>query len=397
MMPISIVDWTLLAVAIVALLATLPGTFELALISLGALLPEPRKPGPLPGAREPCLAVIVPVYNEERGLAVTIRSLLSCDDPLPAAHIVVMACNTTDNSTAVAGELGCTVIERIDPTRRGKGYGLDYAFRELEGQGYDAYIVVDADTTVEHNFLNAFRVLIAHGAEAGQCILRVANPAASTRTRLLNIAFLAFTFLRPFARHRLGLSAGLFGNGFALRADTVKRIPYHCFSIAEDLEYHTRLIQSGVRVEFVGDTSVSTDMLTTQAGAKSQRERWEGGRLRIMLGRAPTLLCEILLRRRWRLVEPLLELLLLPLAYHVLFLMLILLVSGSILLYAIAGLLLVVAHVIQAMLIGRAEAGDWKALAAVPIYICWKLLHLGGIIRAASKSTPWKRTERGNT
>ena len=151
-------------------------------------------------------------------MARTIRSILSCDDPVAPADIVVMACNCTDRTTAIAKDLGCTVFERIDPARRGKGYGLDHAFRRLEGSGYSAYLIVDADTVVSRNFLTAFRQLFARGADGGQCILAVANPTVNARTRLMNISFLSMTFLRPLARQRLGLSVGLHGNGFGLSA-----------------------------------------------------------------------------------------------------------------------------------------------------------------------------------
>lgn len=396
---IAMIDWLLHAASIVLLLLTLPGTIELALVTLGAMLPRPFEAFPSGKMRDVALAVIVPVYNEESGLPTILRSLLACDDPLPAEHIIVMACNTTDRSIAIAHEFGCSTLERTDPTRRGKGYGLEYAFRHLGSRGYDAYIVVDADTTVDPNFLNAYRRHFARGGKAGQCILRVAKPEESTRTRLLNIAFLAFTYLRPLARHRLGLSAGIFGNGFGVTANVVKRVPYHCYSIAEDLEYHTQLIKAGVRVEFLGETSVAADMRATAPGAKSQRERWEGGRFRVMVEQTPRLVREIVQRRRWELVEPLLELLLLPLAYHVIILVELLCVAlliGPYLLaiYATAALTLVVLHILQAMALGKVGADDWKALASVPGYVGWKLLNLGGIIKAASKATPWKRTER---
>jgi hypothetical protein len=55
---------------------------------------------------------------------------------------------------------------------------------------------------------------------------------------------------------------------------------------------------------------------------------------------------------------------------------------------------LVVVHVLQGMLLGQVGAGDWKALASVPGYIGWKLLNVGGILKTASKSAPWRRTER---
>jgi hypothetical protein len=206
---------------------------------------------------------------------------------------------------------------------------------------------------------------------------------------------LAFTLLRPLARERLRLSAGIFGNGFGIRADTLRRVPYHCYSITEDLEYHTMLVKSGVRVRHVGATAVSADMVTTASGARSQRERWEGGRFRMMVQHAPGLVEEIILRQKWKLIEPLCDILLLPLIYHVSILIgLVFLSSGFVRAYAVAGVVLVMTHIVQAMFVGNATRDDWKSLLSVPVYAGWKIIRLGGIIRTAAKSAAWRRTER---
>jgi cellulose synthase/poly-beta-1,6-N-acetylglucosamine synthase-like glycosyltransferase len=380
-------------VGFVIFLVTLPGTIELALLTTAALLARPKQASsPAPDAVR--LAVMVPVHNEERVVARTIRSILSCDDPVPVGDIVVMACNCTDRTVEIAKELGCTVLERIDPSRRGKGYGLDHAFRHLEGSGYSAYLIVDADTLVARNFLDAFRQLFARGADGGQCILAVANPTVNARTRLMNISFLSMTFLRPLARQWLGLSVGLHGNGFGLSADTVREVPYQCFSIAEDLEYHTALVRAGKRVVFVGETSVSTEMCLTGAEAKSQRERWEGGRFRMMVENVPRLVGD-LCHGRISALEPLLELLLLPLGYHASLLVLLCLIArGPLLVYAIIALSILAAHVALAMVKGGAKSDDWLALAQAPAYVLWKLRNLPGILKAARKTTMWQRTAR---
>jgi cellulose synthase/poly-beta-1,6-N-acetylglucosamine synthase-like glycosyltransferase len=379
--------------AFVLFLLTLPGTIELALLTTAALLPRP-KPASSSAPGDVRLAVIVPVHNEERVLARTIASILSCDDPVAPGDIVVMACNCTDRTVAIAKELGCTVFERIDPARRGKGYGLDHAFRRLAASGYSAYLIVDADTVVASNFLTAFRRLFARGADGGQCILAVANPTVNARTRLMNISFLSMTFLRPLARQRLGLSVGLHGNGFGLSAATVRDVPYECFSITEDLEYHTALVRAGKRVMFLGETSVSTEMCITGAEARSQRERWEGGRLRMIVENVPRLSGD-LCRGRIAALEPLLELLLLPLGYHAsLLLLLCLIARGPLLVYAILALGILAAHVALAMVKGGAQRDDWLALAQAPAYVLWKFRNLPGILKAARKTTIWQRTAR---
>jgi cellulose synthase/poly-beta-1,6-N-acetylglucosamine synthase-like glycosyltransferase len=397
-------EWWLAAPVLLLIVLTLPGTVELALVTFGALLPARQlADADISGARDVRLAIIVPAHNEEAGLPATLKSLLACHDPPASADIVVVADNCTDSTAAIARSHGVTVLERHDTGRRGKGYALDHAFRHLadqerHGAGYTAYAVVDADTLVDPGFCQALTRAFAIGADACQCVYRVGNADANQRTRLQNIAFLAFNLLRPAGRERLGLSAGILGTGFALRADVVRAVPYDSFSIVEDLEYHLRLVRAGYRVRFLRETAVWSDMPVSGAASRSQRARWEGGRLRLIREHAPALAAEVMTRGRLSLLEPLLELLLLPLSYHVLLLAILTglaALSGSLAsVYAITALAVVALHVALAMVMGGAGARDWQALMTAPFLLAWKLANFPAIIRAATGGAEWKRTSR---
>ncbi len=377
----------------VLFLLTLPGTVELLLLTLPGLFLSPRRPVPSVNAQIR-LAVVTPAHNEEQGLPTTITSLLACDNPLPASDLFVIADNCSDDTASVARKQGCSVLERQDSNLRGKGYALNFAFNVLLPKQYDAYVIVDADTTVQSNFLDSFRELFASGADAGQCAYLVGNAEVNLRTRLMHIAFLAFNYLRPLSRHNLGFSSGILGNGFALSKESLQEIPYDSFSIVEDLEYHTRLVKAGKRVQFLPNTTVWSDMPATGAEAQSQRERWEGGRFRVILDQVPRLLGGIL-QGRFRLIEPLLELLLLPLTFHILLLILLLILSkGWLTVYASSAFLLIFIHVIAAMYKGKASMADWRALFTAPFYMAWKIINLGGILKAVGKGADWKRTSR---
>ena len=181
---------------------------------------------------------------------------------------------------------------------------------------FDAFVVVDADSEVSSNFLTAIAVRFEGGADAAQCRYIVRNSGDSIRTRLMNVALFGFNVLRPRGRDRLGLSAGIYGNGFALSAATLRAVPYTAASVVEDLEYHLALIRARRRVQFIDTAAVYGDMPVAGTGVKTQRARWEGGRLRMMVEKVPGLARDVL-RGRFRSVEPALDLLLLPLAFHV--------------------------------------------------------------------------------
>lgn len=375
---------------------TLPGVIELLLLTFAAFRPSQTQESlSEDSAANIRLAVVVPAHDEENGISATIESLIACKNPLALTDIHVIADNCSDKTAEIAAGFGCSVIERFNEQERGKGYALNYAFAQLEGRGYDGFLIVDADTRVEANFLDQYRHLFASGAAAGQASYKVGNAEQGLRPRLMYIAFLAFNHLRPLSRHRMGLSCGILGNGFGLSAKTLEAVPYDSFSIVEDLEYHVRLVASGRRVHFLSDTCVWSDMPVTAKDAESQRERWEGGRFRTVQERVPQLAKQLLDSGNKRLIEPIFDLLLLPLSYHgLLLLIIVILGSGVVAAYGFIGLLLLVAHVVIAMLLGKATLDDWKALASAPFYILWKVVNLKKVIAAARKTAEWRRTSR---
>lgn len=377
------------------MMLTLPGVLELALLTLGGLLPaRARKPDNAAPALP--LAILVPAHNEAAHLARCLHSLQQAANQ--TTTIIVIADNCSDNTAELARQSGVRVLERHNVTERGKGFALAYAFDQLWPEAFAAFVIVDADTIVAPNFAAAMQARFAAGADAVQCRYGVLNAQDSPRTRLMNIALMAFNVLRPRGRDRWGLSAGLLGNGFGLSRATLAAVPYAAHSIVEDLEYHLKLVRAGRRVQFAGETSVLADMPVAGAGVTTQRARWEGGKLQMLWQYAGGLLREVCCGH-WRLLEPLLELLLLPLAFHVALLLVTLGCAwlaplGWLRAYAGAGLLLTVGHVAAAVIVGGGGWRDWLTLARAPFYILWKLSLLRAIIRAARKETAWVRTER---
>jgi cellulose synthase/poly-beta-1,6-N-acetylglucosamine synthase-like glycosyltransferase len=286
------------------------------------------------------------------------------------------------------------VIERVDPVHRGKGFALDYAFRQLKPMGFDAILVVDADSTVGSNFIVATGEALRGRAAAVQARYLTANPHESPRTRLMDFALRAFNFVRPLGREHLGVSAGILGNGFGLRAETLAAVPYLTSSVAEDLEYHVALARSGRRVRFIDETTVLGHMPVSGAGAKSQRARWEGGRLRVLFSHAIPLLGDIF-RGRLGSLEPLLDLATLPLAFHVLLLVFAAITPVAMVRsLALVGIAIVLLHLGVTIALGTTRRRDIQTLASAPGYILWKLLLIPLLLRSARSDQPWVRTSR---
>jgi cellulose synthase/poly-beta-1,6-N-acetylglucosamine synthase-like glycosyltransferase len=377
--------------AILLAVLTLPGTLWLAVLTLAGLLP-PARPREVPAGGR--FAIVVPAHNEESRLPRTLASLQAECRRDGDAALIVVADNCTDGTADVARQAGARVLVRSDLTKRGKGYALDHAFGQLLREDFRYFAVVDADSELDAGFLNAMRRQFAAGADVVQARYTVLNAGDSLRTRFMELALAAFNVLRPRGRAALGFSAGLLGNGFALRREVLQALPYAAGSIVEDLEYHLVLVFHGAVVAFADDARVRGEMPAAGAGVRQQRLRWEGGRLRMLLEHAPGLAAD-LLRGRGRAAEPLLDLLLPPLAYHAALLgALALLPLDWARLIGLAGLAVLALHVLAATIVCRLPASRLLLLAAAPFYVAWKIFLLPATLAAAARDHPWVRTAR---
>jgi cellulose synthase/poly-beta-1,6-N-acetylglucosamine synthase-like glycosyltransferase len=366
----------------------------LLLLTLGGVLPSKKSEPTAETHRDLRVAFVVPAHDEEATIADCVKSLLRCDSATGDAAVFVVADNCTDRTARVATEAGANVLIRDDSTRRGKGYALDFAFRNLSARGFDLYIIVDADSSVTPNLVRDFVHAFEGGSNAVQCRYKVRNASDSLRTRWMNIALMAFNVLRPRGRDRFGMSVGVLGNGFALSQTTLDKVPYDAVSVVEDLEYHIRLVRAGLSVRFVDTATVYGEMPLSGKGVSTQRARWEGGRFRMIRENAPKLAREVC-RGQFRLSEPLLELLLLPLGFHVLMLLFALATPISAVRYYAAGALVIVGvHMLAAIGIGGGGWRDVSALLLAPFYLIWKIRIIPQLIRNAGRGTAWVRTER---
>jgi hypothetical protein len=387
MREILLIVWGFVTAA--AALLSLPGSIELLTLSVASFLRVRLR---TLVATPWSVVIVVPAHNEAKGIAACVASILASERDGMYVRVAVIADNCTDDTAELARAAGAQVLERFSEHERGKGYALDFAFTHPELRDADAFLVVDADTLVAPNFVAATAGALHAGADGVQTRYYGRNTDDSPRTRLMAVALRGFNIVRLRGRQNLGLSVGILGNGFGLRRETLLAVPYNAASVVEDLEYHLSMVRSGLRMEFVDDSAVFGEMAVGGKGIETQRSRWEGGRVRMIGQSAPKLLGDVL-RGRWLCLEPLMELLLLPLAFHV-----VLLVVASMSpwmlprVVGLAGLAAVLVHLAAAIVVGEGGWADVAALGMAPLYILWKVLLIPKLLRSARTEQAWVRT-----
>jgi 1,2-diacylglycerol 3-beta-glucosyltransferase len=391
----------LAALRILCVLLAIPVLVACGYLFLLALLSR-RRPPPRSGLPKLRFDVVVPAHDEEPGIARTIRSLQTVEYPSALRRILVVADNCTDRTATVARAAGALVMERRS-ARRGKGYALEFAFeRCLSDRFADAIVVVDADSVVSPNLLAAFSARLESGAAAVQAHYGVRNPAASWRTRLMAIAFSLFHKVRSLGRERLRVSAGLRGNGMCFSASLLREIPHRAYSLVEDVEYGIQLALAGHRVHFAGEVAVLSDMVITERAARSQRQRWEGGRFAMLRKYGAVLFWTGLRRNDPCLLDMAMDLFVPPLAmlaatagFGLVFAGLSSAQAGratiALYLWALSSLFLV-AYIVRGWQVSGTGVRGLADLLCAPVYVLWKATVLLGT--SLHGRGDWVRTPR---
>jgi cellulose synthase/poly-beta-1,6-N-acetylglucosamine synthase-like glycosyltransferase len=285
-------------------------TFSVYLAALtAAALGVRRRPEAGGGAPRHRFAVVIPAHNEAATLPTLLRTLADLAYPRDLYEVVVVADHCTDATASVARAAGARVLERDSGGRGGKGQALGWAFATLLREGrHDAFVILDADSRPVPGVLARLDGALRRGARAAQGYCSTGNPRESWRTALMAADLALVHYLRPLGRRALGGSAGLQGNGSCLTAAVLRRVPWHTRSVAEDQEYHLRLVLAGVDVCFVPGAEVRTVMEPTLEAAEGQELRWEGGRLEVARAHLPALLRAAWRRRSWRCLDAALDL-----------------------------------------------------------------------------------------
>ena len=380
---------------------TLPLVLEIAVVTAANILPARKFGGSQQrDAENPAhsrlnLSIIVPAHNEQLLVANCVRSLRASADA--NTQILVIAHNCTDKTAENARVAGADVLIYDDPSATGKGFALRYGFNHALANGADVVMVVDADSVVTANTVASVRTAFASGARVVQCRYEMESATDRSSTRLAALAFRGFNVIRPRGRDRLGLSAGILGNGFAILGPVLGRVPYDAFSLVEDLEYHLHLVMAGERVRYLDHAIISADFPESHAGEAVQRSRWEGGRLHTARNLALGLVARIL-RGQARLIEPLCDLTGLPLAFGVFALLLALCIPLSwIRVYSAISLGVIACHVLTAAWAGPDFLKTLQLLALTPLYILRKLWMIPGVLRGSRAKAAWVRTDRDTT
>ena len=325
----------------------------------------------------PIIAVLMPAHNESLVITQTIQSImpqLKSQDQL-----LVVADNCSDDTAAIARNLGATVIERTRQNERGKGYALDYGLQHLKANPPQIVLIIDADCMVENDAINKLAsACMAYQRPIQALYLMESQPNPSLKARIAEFAWLVKNKVRPLGFKALGLPCQLMGTGMAFLWEDIIKVNLASGHIVEDMKLGADLSRMNKAPLFLPDALVTSIFPLTAEATNTQRTRWEHGHLSMILTEAPRLFFEATKTKNSQMLGLALDLIVPPLVSLLLACAVILIISlvFSIKLALVLSTILLLA-LISAVLLAWGFFGrhiiSFKQLCYAPIYVLVKI------------------------
>ncbi|NEQ32722.1 MAG: glycosyltransferase [Leptolyngbya sp. SIO4C5] len=345
-------------------------------------------------------AVLIPAHNEAICIHKTLECLVSQVSELQ--DILVVADNCTDDTAEIARSFGVSVVERSNPSQRGKGYALDYGLKALAELPPDVVVIVDADCLVQPGAVGRLvceAIATQRPVQATYLMEKPAQP--SLKDAVSAFAFKVKNLVRLKGLRQLGLPCSLTGTGMAFPWQALQTVDLASSHIVEDMKLGLDLAIAGYPPTFCPEAQVLGQLPQEEAAAKGQRTRWEHGHLQMIKAYGlPTLATAI---RRWRfdLLVMGLDLCIPPLSLLVV-LWAFCLITAAIVgiltsfwwplaLLAVSGSFIGIAILSAWLKFGRSEL-SFQQLISIPLYIAAKVpLYLSALRKPQAE---WVKTKR---
>ena len=230
-----------------------------------------------PAGGWPGVTVLIPAYNEEAVIAISVAAAIAAD--YPELEVIVLDDGSTDATEAealeaAAGDPRCRVIR--DPVNRGKAEQLNVGFSQAR---HELVAVTDADT---HMHPEALKLLVARISRSPLLAAVAGAPHVTNRGRfLLAMQVLEAAAIIGLIRRtqsltgRVGVVAGVLA---LFRRDRVLAVGgYDPRMATEDIDLTWKLLLRGWHTAYEPRALVGMQVPASMRALWMQRKRWARG------------------------------------------------------------------------------------------------------------------------
>ncbi len=255
------------------------------------------------------ILVLIPAYKEDFVIESTVRSFLRQTYPATQFDVVVIADHCLPETVEKLSQYPITVLTP-DFEESLKSKSLNYAMECIAPRKYDIVTILDADNTVDDNFLHVVNCYYDSGCQAMQAH-RVAKNR-NTDTALLDAIFEEINNAIFRKGHvRFGFSSALVGSGMAFDFEWFRQNVGKLISAGEDKELEVLLMKQRIFVDFLDDLYVYDEKTQKEKTFHRQRRRWMAAQFNSLFTNLPKLI-PALVQRNYDLADKIIQWMLLP-------------------------------------------------------------------------------------
>ena len=227
-------------------------------------------------------AVIIAARNEREVIAHLIASIKKQKYPEELVDVFVVADNCTDDTAEVARGAGAHVYVRENRELVGKGYALDYAFKNIANdfgdKDYEGYFIFDADNLLDENYIAEMNRTFDSGYRIVTSYRNSKNYDTNWISAGSSLWFLKEARYLNNARMILKSSCAVSGTGFLVHADIVnKNNGWKHHLLTEDIEFSIDNVIAGEVIGYCDEAMLYDEQPTEFEQSWNQRLRWAKG------------------------------------------------------------------------------------------------------------------------
>jgi cellulose synthase/poly-beta-1,6-N-acetylglucosamine synthase-like glycosyltransferase len=230
--------------------------------------------------------VVIPAHDEGSGMLPTIHDIVP--QLAKGDRLVVVADNCTDDTAAVAGAAGAEVLVRNDLEKIGKGYALAWAIDHLKKNPPALVIFIDADCRIQPDMISRLKNIcenLRRPVQARYLMQMAANSPIDHS--FAEFAWAIRNWARPLGLRNLGGPTQLMGTGMIFPWDVISTAPLASGHRVEDLKLGLDLAAAGKAPHFSPSVVCTSEFPVSTKGTDSQRQRWVGGHLGMIVRTLP--------------------------------------------------------------------------------------------------------------
>lgn len=274
---LDIILWGIMAVSVAYVL----------LFSLASLLPKRRHPSSKKAdeGKKQAFLVLFPAYKEDAVIVDSVTAFLRQDYPSEYYHVAVISDHMQPATNERLSAMGITLLT---PTfeKSSKARALQYAIEQTKDYEADCVVILDADNTVQPDFLTLLNQEYNLGHKAIQCH-RTAKNLNNDIAVLDGVSEEVNNSIFRLGHNRLGMSSALIGSGMCFSYDWFCSHVERLDSAVEDRELEAFLMKEGIHVHYAPHIYVQDEKVSSQDNFQRQRLRWMTGQVQSLIRMMP--------------------------------------------------------------------------------------------------------------